>query len=132
MKISTRTNSTKALGAALAVVALALGGCSSSSEPTTDLSPLATEGQEVSLSRGCSACHGDNGEGVVGPAWQGLAGSTVALEGGDTVVADKEYLRRAMVDPQAEIVADVTIMMPVTDLSENEIVALIAYIEELK
>jgi len=37
-----------------------------------------------------------------------------------------------MVDPQAEIVEGVTITMPVSELSEDEIIALIAYIEELQ
>ncbi len=111
--------------------ALAFSGCGGS-EPDRDLSELATRGRDVALARGCSACHGENGEGGVGPAWQGLAGGTVALEGGGAVVADGEYLRRAMIDPQAEVVAGVTINMPTTDLSETEITALIAYIEELR
>ena len=67
-----------------------------------------------------------------GPAWEGLAGSTVALEGGGAVIAETEYLRRALVDPQAEIAEGTTIAMPVTASSEAEIVALIAYIEELR
>ena len=113
------------------MVALALAGCSSS-EPDRELSELGAQGREISLSRGCSACHGDDGEGGVGPAWQGLAGSTVRLEGGTAVVVDADYLRRAMVDPQAEIVEGVTITMPVSELTEDEIVALIAYIEELQ
>lgn len=113
------------------VVVLALGGCSSS-EPDRELSELGAQGREISLSRGCSACHGEDGEGGVGPAWQGLAGSTVRLEGGATVFVDADYLRRAMVDPQAEIVEGVTITMPVSELTEDEIVALIAYIEELQ
>lgn len=126
MKIWTKTT----IGV-LAAAALAVSGCGSS-EPTQDLSPLAAQGREIALSRGCSACHGDDGEGGVGPAWQGLAGSVVALEGGTTAIADADYLRRALVDPQADVVEGVTIAMPVTDLSEDEIVALIAYIEELQ
>ncbi|MDX2344439.1 MAG: cytochrome c [Acidimicrobiia bacterium] len=122
--------STRVVGA-LAVVALFVSGCGGSA-PTRELSEEAAAGREVALSRGCSACHGENGEGSVGPAWEGLAGSTVALEGGGAVVADTEYLRRALVDPQAEIVEGTTIEMPVTALSEAEIVALIAYIEELR
>ena len=110
-------------------VCLALGGCGS---PEPALSELAGQGREFSLSHGCSACHGDDGEGGVGPAWQGLAGSTVALEGGGAVVADEGYLRRAIVAPEAEIVAGATIAMPVTELSANQIAALIAYIEELQ
>lgn len=122
--------STRVVGA-LVAIAIAVGACGGS-EPTRELSEEAAAGREIALSRGCSACHGENGEGGVGPAWEGLAGSTVALEGGGAVVVDTEYLRRALVDPQAEIVEGATIAMPVTALSEAEIVALIAYIEELR
>lgn len=126
MKIWTKTTT-----GVVTAVALALSGCGSS-EPTRELSELGAQGREIALSRGCSACHGENGEGSVGPAWEGLAGSTVALEGGGAVIADTEYLRRALIDPQAEVVEGSTIAMPVTALSEAELVALIAYIEELR
>jgi cytochrome c oxidase subunit 2 len=96
------------------------------------LSPLAAQGQEIAQASGCAACHGEDAEGDIGPTWHGLAGSTVELEDGRTVIADADYLRRAIVDPDAEIVAGVSIKMPVTNLSEVEVDALIAYIEELQ
>ncbi len=108
-----------------------LAGCGAA-EPDRDLSPEATAGREVALSKGCAACHGDNGEGGVGPAWIGLAGGTVELESGGVVVADAAYLRRSIVDPQSEIVAGTTVKMPVTELSAGEVEALIAYIQELR
>ncbi len=83
------------------------------------------------LLRGCTACHGDNGEGRVGPAWAGLVGSVIDLEDGSTVTADAAYIRRSITDPQADIVAGVTISMPTSDLSEDEVSSLVAYIEEL-
>ncbi len=106
---------------------LALGACGGGA----GLSDLAEQGREISQTRGCAACHGEDGQGDVGPSWLGLFGSTVELEGGGTVLADTDYLRRAIVEPDAEIVAGFTISMPVTNLSEDEIAALIAYIEEL-
>lgn len=122
----------KSFATALVLAALvAVGGCGAA-EPDRELSELATQGREIALSSGCSACHGDNGEGGVGPAWQGLAGSTVELEGGGAVIADREYLRRAIVDPQADVVAGTSITMPVTELADSEIGALVAYIEELQ
>ena len=50
-------------------------------------------------SNGCAACHGANGQGGVGPAFQGLYGSEVALDDGTTVTADDEYLRRSIEEP---------------------------------
>jgi len=110
---------------------LVLVACGSD-EADRDLSVAAAAGREVALSEGCTACHGDNGEGSIGPAWIGLAGSTVELEGGTSVIADADYLRRSILDPQADVVAGTTIDMPVTDLSEKQVDDLVAYIEELR
>ncbi len=118
--------------AAVAVVlaALVVGGCSSSDG--VELSELGAEGRELALSRGCSACHGQNGEGGVGPAWIGLFGSEVELESGETKTADDGYVRTSIVDPEFEVVAGSTITMPTTPLSEAEVDALVAYIKELQ
>jgi cytochrome c oxidase subunit 2 len=109
---------------------LVLSACSGG-EPAPDLSAAAQEGRAVALDRGCAACHGENGEGGVGPGWLGLFGSTVDLEDGGSVLADDAYLRRAIFDPDSEVVAGSTISMPVTNLSEREVEALIVYIKEL-
>lgn len=110
---------------------LVVAGCGAA-EPDRELTPQAAAGREVALDKGCTACHGDNGEGGVGPPWIGLAGATVELEGGGTVVADAAYLRRSIVDPQADTVAGMTVRMPATELSDGEVDALIAYIQELR
>ena len=97
-----------------------------------DLSPQAARGHELARSKGCAACHGDLGEGGLGPAWIGLAGSEVELEDGSIVVADGEYLRRSITDPETQVVSGYTITMPTTKLSEPEVEALIAFIQELQ
>ena len=114
---------------AVCVIVATIVACGGDSGP--QLSELAAEGREIAQSRGCAACHGQEGEGDIGPPWVGLAGATVQLDGGESVVADSLYLRRAIVDPDAEVVAGVSISMPVTNLSDREVDALIAYIEEL-
>ena len=113
---------------AVALIVSACGG----SEPALELSELAASGREIVLTRGCAACHGEDGAGDIGPSWQGLLGSIVELEGGGSVTADVEYLRRSIVEPDAEVVAGSTISMPVTGLTEDEVDAVIAYIEELQ
>ncbi len=67
----------------------------------------------------------------MGPAWTGLAGSEVELENGSLVVADDSYLRRAISQPAAEIVAGYTTKMPTNALSDQQIDAVISYISEL-
>lgn len=96
-----------------------------------DLSPAAAQGLEVARSNGCTACHGVEGQGGVGPAWQGLFGSQVELEDGSTVTADRDYLVRSIQDPQAQLVAGYTTKMPENELSTDQIDSVIAYIEEL-
>lgn len=61
---------------------------------------------------GCNSCHSLDGTVVVGPSWQGLYGSERPLESGETVVADEEYLRRAILEPHAELVQGFTAVMP--------------------
>jgi cytochrome c oxidase subunit 2 len=115
---------------ALASVSI-LAACGSNDSEQVDLSPAATEGRGVVRSKGCGSCHGSSGGGGVGPAFVGLAGSEVPLDGGDTVVADRDYLVESIVDPQAKIVEGYGLPMPRTQLSTEEIDAVITYIEAL-
>jgi cytochrome c oxidase subunit 2 len=113
--------------AALLAVGLACGGDDASAE----LSPAAERGRDISNTNGCAACHGTNGQGGAGPAWQGLYGSDVELEDGTVVVADEAYLKRAIVDPDAERTAGSQLRMPMNDLGAEEVADVIAYIRAL-
>jgi cytochrome c oxidase subunit 2 len=118
----------------LSVLALVLGlgmvACGGSNDPP--LPPLAAEGRDIIRSSGCSACHGSDGDGGVGPSWIGLYGTTVELEGGDTVTVDDEYLHRSITDPAADKVAGYTVVMPNNHLDDDQIAAVVAYIRELR
>jgi cytochrome c1 len=120
----------KVIGTVL-VFALVIGACGGA-EPGFELSELGAAGREATLAKGCSACHGEDGEGVVGPSWQGLYGSVVELEGGGSAAVDDEYLRRAILDPEYEIVIDAAVVMPPSTLSASEVEAVIVYIKELQ
>jgi cytochrome c oxidase subunit 2 len=64
----------------------------------------------------------------------GLFGSQRSLEGGRSVVADYAYLRKAIVEPGAELVSGYGNLMPASFgdlLSEDDISNLIAYLSEL-
>ena len=114
-----------------ALAVLLLAGCGGS-EPELNLSPVAAEGREIANNNGCSACHGNNGQGSVGPAWTGLAGADVELDDGSIVVADDEFLRRSISDPSAEIADGYTIVMPENALTDDEIELVLTYIKELR
>lgn len=117
------------VGAAMLVVAACGGDDGAAPE---GMSAPAAEGRAVAVDNGCAACHGADGQGAIGPAWAGLAGSTVTLEDGRQVVADTAYLRRSVLEPDADLVDGYTVAMPKADLEPAEVDALIAYIESLR
>lgn len=77
------------------------------------------------------SCHGRDGVGGTGPAWSGVAGSTRELVDGTQVVADRDYLVRSLVDPQADQVNGYNILMPTVDLADEEIDSILDYLEEI-
>ena len=99
--------------------------------PTVAGAGDAANGEQLSRSKGCAGCHGPDFGGGAGPGWIGLAGSDVELADGTVVVADTDYLIRAIADPSAELVADYTLKMPANNLSDAEIADIVAYIETL-
>jgi cytochrome c oxidase subunit 2 len=96
-----------------------------------DLAGPAAEGERVAEDRGCTKCHSADGERETGPTWAGLWGSEVDLDEGGTVIADRAYVEQSIRDPQAEVVAGFTPIMPEIPLSDAEIDQLVAYIEAL-
>jgi cytochrome c oxidase subunit 2 len=115
------------LAAAAAAVA-ACGDDDESGTPAADLSDEARRGAEIADSNGCTACHRPGGAAA---SFDGLYGSTVELDDGTTVVADDEYLTRAITDPGAEIAAGYSVTMPENDLDDDDVAAVVAYLREL-
>lgn len=110
----------------------ACGGSDDTASTTTlQLTAAAREGQEIAESQGCTSCHQVSGDEGIGPSWQGLAGSEVELADGTTVVADDEYLRRSIVEPNAQIVKGYSGIMPERTLDDDQVTALVAYLNEL-
>jgi cytochrome c oxidase subunit 2 len=118
---------------ATAAALLALGACSSSSSSApADLSPEAAAGREISISAGCASCHGEDGNGRVGPKWLGLADSQVTLSDGTVVTADDAYLYESIKDPGAKKRRGASGIMPSNKLTDEEIASIIVYIRALK
>jgi cytochrome c oxidase subunit 2 len=92
---------------------------------------LADQGKALAQSKGCVACHSVDGSPSVGPTWKGLAGSSRTLADGTTVQADKDYLEKSISDPMAQLVKGAPPIMPSTEMSADELQALVAYIESL-
>ncbi len=110
-------------------VVVAVAACGGDDGP--DLSAEAEVGRSVVRSNGCSSCHGANGQGGVGPSFEGLYGSEVELDDGTIVVADDAYLRESINDPSAKIVDGYGVPMPTNSLGDDDIDQIIAFIAEL-
>jgi cytochrome c oxidase subunit 2 len=99
---------------------------------STDDMPLPQLGERLYSQQGCQACHSLDGSSNVGPTWQGLYGTTDhPMSDGSTVVADENYLREAILEPNAKIVEGYGAVMPsYQSLSERQVSALIAFMKE--
>lgn len=112
---------------------LTLGACSSgSSSVAVDLSPEQIKGREISLNAGCASCHGEDGNGRIGPKWVGLADSQVTLSDGTVVTADDSYLYESIKYPGEKKRRGASGIMPNNNLTDEEIASIITYIRALK
>ncbi len=94
--------------------------------------PAVADGARLAQSRGCVACHSADGAPGVGPSWKGLFGAQRPLADGATAVADDAYLRESIRQPGAKVVAGfANLMPPYTDLTDDELGALVDYIKGL-
>jgi cytochrome c oxidase subunit 2 len=93
-------------------------------------------GAKLFQDKGCFACHSVDGTPKIGPTLKGAFGHrlTVITAGKEReVVADEAYLRKSLLDPQADIVKGFPPIMPPQKgaLTDAEIDALIDYLKTL-
>jgi cytochrome c oxidase subunit 2 len=93
---------------------------------------LAARGQKLFESLACHTCHQPGGKGR-GPRLEGIYGSKITLETGETVTADENYLRESILNPNRRLVAGYQPIMPVFQglVSEEGLLELLAYIQSL-
>lgn len=94
---------------------------------------LALEGRKTFLKYRCISCHSADPE-ARAPVLEELYLKPVRLRDGRTVVADEDYIRESIYNPSAKVVAGWEDIMPTFkgQVTEEEIVKLIAYIKSLK
>jgi len=86
-------------------------------------------GRALAQAKGCLGCHSLDGAAGVGPSWKGLFGKTETMVDGSTAKVDDEYLRAFIRDPKARAVKGFAPVMPVIELSADELDALVAFIK---
>ncbi|RJG05155.1 cytochrome B [Noviherbaspirillum cavernae] len=89
------------------------------------------KGKMLAQTKGCIACHSIDGSPGVGPTWKGMSGKPGTMADGSSVMADNAYLKKAIRDPQAQVVKGYQPIMPKVELTDDELAALVAYIESL-
>ena len=95
---------------------------------------LAEQGKAVYQNKGSVACHSVDGTPKIGPTHKGLFGSKVELTNGKVVVADENYIRNHIENPQSTTVKGFNPVMPTFKglIIETEMNALIAYLKSIK
>ena len=99
--------------------------------PAVAMSPQAEQGRQLADAKGCMACHTIDGSPRVGPTWLGLFGKNETMADGSTEKVDAAYLRNFILEPQAKKVKGFPPVMPKLPLSDEEVSALVAYIQTL-
>lgn len=87
--------------------------------------------------KGCVACHSSDGSKLVGPSFKGIYGHTarVMTNGVEReVMVDDEYIRRSLLEPNADVVVGYQPQMPAmgNQLDEEDIQLIIDYIKRQK
>ncbi len=95
--------------------------------------PPTVAGEKHFQQIGCVTCHGEK-PGSRGPSLKGVFGSQVALQNGKTVLANEEYLRESILQPNAKTVAGYQSLMPTYQgqISEANLLQIVAYLKALE
>jgi cytochrome c oxidase subunit 2 len=93
---------------------------------------LASMGEKLFQEFGCSTCHRPD-SGARGPSLQGLYGRPVRLSDNRVVVADDNYIRESILNPNAKIVSGFQPIMPTFQgvVSEEGLIQITEYIKHL-
>jgi len=93
---------------------------------------LASSGEKLFQDLACITCHRSDAQGR-GPVLQGLFGKTVALQSGESLVADEGYIRESILNPAAKVTAGFQPIMPAFQglVSEEQLLELIEYVKSL-
>ncbi len=107
-------------------------GALGAARPRAEESPLVAMGRRLYKGEGCVSCHTTDGSPSAGPTFKGLFGSEETLADGGKVTVDVAYLRESITHPEAKVVKGFQPIMPPFDrLSDEQLEALVAFLESL-
>ncbi|MBI2339622.1 MAG: cytochrome c oxidase subunit II [Deltaproteobacteria bacterium] len=102
--------------------------------PETVVENPVERGKKLFAEKGCTACHSVSGQVLVGPSLKEVFGHEVELADGSKVMADENYIRESLMEPQLKLVKGFPPVMPTYKgtLKDDEINALVTYIKSLR
>jgi len=74
--------------------------------------PMADFGKRVWDRGGCASCHSLDGSVKTGPSLKGKYGASETLTDGSTITIDDNYIRKSILEPNADVVSGFTPQMP--------------------
>lgn len=91
-------------------------------------------GRKVAETKGCFACHSEDGSRKIGPSFKGVFGREESLADSSKIKVDEAYIRESLENPLAKVVAGFAPTMPPYkgQMSEQEIGDLLDYLKALK
>lgn len=97
------------------------------------LEPPAITGEKLYKKNGCTQCHSVDGRSMVGPTLKGLWLKNRVFRDGSEAIADENYIRESILNPQEKVVEGYQGVMNSYQgrISDREIQAIIAYIKSL-
>lgn len=104
------------------------------SPPAVAVGDAVSIGAQLVKENGCTACHTDNTDDLIGPGWGGLYGSSVTLTDGSIMDVDDDYLMEAILNPDTHIAAGFNkgLMPSYSGILETEqVTAIVTYIRSL-
>ena len=122
-------NHSRMIGEVVAMSPHDFAAWSSANKPEHD---MVTTGETLFHQVGCSGCH-ESTSTIHAPLLNGIYGKPVALQTGQIVTADREYLRDSILLPNKDVAAGFAPVMPTYQgrLTEEQVNELLAYLISL-
>ena len=92
-------------------------------------------GLQLIEDEGCTVCHTMDGSPLVGPTFKGMFGmkQRVLTDGKEMeITIDETYIRKSIIEPNADVVKGFEPIMPEISLTESQITGIIEYLKNLK
>jgi cytochrome c oxidase subunit 2 len=104
--------------------------------PAPATNQTASAGHQLMAQNGCMTCHRLNDAKLIGPGLGGVYGKSVTVVAGGKekqITADNDYLSRAILEPNAELVKGYPALMPkIASITEGDARVIVDYLKTLK